>query len=52
MVSGFTAAMKQLADQPERARQMGVAGREKIEALYDWHRKIDLHNGHIFPNHG
>lgn len=42
MIAGFSSAMKQLADSPPLASQMGVAGRKKIEALYDWNRKIDL----------
>ncbi|MCK9988956.1 MAG: hypothetical protein AzoDbin1_05428, partial [Azoarcus sp.] len=27
--------------EPERCRALGAAGRAKVEALYDWERKID-----------
>jgi glycosyltransferase involved in cell wall biosynthesis len=41
IVDGFTVAMQKLAGDPELRVRLGQAGREKVEKLYDWNRKID-----------
>jgi glycosyltransferase involved in cell wall biosynthesis len=41
LVAGLSAALDALAADPERCRALGAAGRAKVEALYDWERKID-----------
>ena len=41
LTQGFKDAIITLAKQPEKAQQMGIAGRKKIEEQYDWERKVD-----------
>ncbi|WZP00809.1 glycosyltransferase family 4 protein [Isosphaeraceae bacterium EP7] len=41
LVSGFAAAMKRLAADPELRRSMGRNGRQRILDHYDWERKVD-----------
>jgi glycosyltransferase involved in cell wall biosynthesis len=40
-VAAIGAAMEKLARSPELARQLGAEGRRRIEAQFDWERKID-----------
>jgi len=41
LVANLTEAMLQLAKDAPLARQMGAAGRAKVERDFDWQRKID-----------
>jgi glycosyltransferase involved in cell wall biosynthesis len=41
VIQGFTRAMRRLAEDPRLRHSQGTAGRAKVEALYDWSRKID-----------
>ena len=41
LITGFKEAMLTLAQQPETAQQMGIAGRKKVEEQYNWERKVD-----------
>jgi peptidoglycan/LPS O-acetylase OafA/YrhL/glycosyltransferase involved in cell wall biosynthesis len=41
LIQGFADAMVALAGQPERRRAMGDAARARIEAGFDWERKVD-----------
>lgn len=40
-ISGLVEAMSTLARSPELCEAMGRKGREKVERLYDWDRKMD-----------
>jgi glycosyltransferase involved in cell wall biosynthesis len=40
-VSDLAAAMRKLAGARSLHRQMGQAGRQKVETLFDWDRKVD-----------
>jgi glycosyltransferase involved in cell wall biosynthesis len=41
MVTALSAAMRELAADPEKRERMGLLGRAKVEREYDWERKID-----------
>jgi glycosyltransferase involved in cell wall biosynthesis len=41
LVANLTEAMLKLATDASLARQMGAAGRAKVERDFDWQRKID-----------
>jgi glycosyltransferase involved in cell wall biosynthesis len=41
LVAGFAEAMQKLIDQPQLAKAMGEAGRERAVRDYDWQRRID-----------
>lgn len=41
LVQGFADAMVALASEPERRRAMGAAARARVEAGFDWERKVD-----------
>jgi len=41
LVEGFASAMVELAAEPALARRLGQAGRAKVEAEFDWERKVD-----------
>jgi glycosyltransferase involved in cell wall biosynthesis len=41
MVSGFVEGMRKLAADRELAARMGAAGRLRVEAEFDWQKKID-----------
>lgn len=41
MVAGFKRAMQDFLETPAKLNQLGAAGRRKVEAEYDWERKID-----------
>jgi len=41
LVDGFRDALLLLANDPEKAKRMGEAGRRKVENEYDWERKMD-----------
>ncbi len=41
LVEGFAAAMRQVIAEPELARTMGQAGRERVERYFNWEQKID-----------
>ena len=40
-VRDLATAMRKLAESLETRRQMGHAGRQKVETLFDWERKVD-----------
>jgi starch synthase len=40
-VDGLTGAMRSLAQDPARARQMGAAGRRLVELQYSWKAKAE-----------
>ena len=41
LVTGFAQAMQKLIDQPDLAKAMGAAGRERAVRDFDWQRRID-----------
>lgn len=41
LIDGLSNAMLRLAGDPARRREMGLAGRAKVEREYDWERKVD-----------
>jgi len=41
LVDGFAAAMQSFILAPEIGQRLGIAGREKVVAQYDWEKKID-----------
>jgi len=41
LVDGFTHAMRSLISNPALRKELGDAGRKRVEELYDWNRKID-----------
>ena len=58
MVKGFSEGMRKLMDDRELAARMGAAGRRRVEAEFDWQKKMDrileiyaqaLHQGTASP---
>jgi len=41
LVAGFADAMRKMLDDPELAKSMGAAGRERATNNFDWQQKID-----------
>ena len=41
ITQGFIAAMQKLIADPALRLQLGIAGRKRVEAHYDWNQKID-----------
>jgi len=41
LVAGFATAMCQLIAAPEKAREMGRLGQERVRRYFDWEKKID-----------
>lgn len=46
VVEGFADGMIQLSTDPGRADSMGVNGRRRVEALFDWDAKVDVMLNH------
>ena len=42
LIAGFAQAMQRLAASSQTCRDMGRRGREKVEAIYDWEKKVDV----------
>lgn len=42
LAAGFAAAMLRLGEDAVLAQQMGAAGRDRVEAHFDWNHKIEL----------
>ena len=42
LVAGFAEGLQRLLHAPELGRAMGESGRRKVEAVYDWDKKIDM----------
>jgi glycosyltransferase involved in cell wall biosynthesis len=40
-VNGFTAAMKNLIDDPQLRFSLGAAARRRVEATFCWEEKVD-----------
>jgi glycogen(starch) synthase len=41
LTAGLAAAMTRIGEDPQLAQQFGAAGRARVEAHFDWDRKID-----------
>jgi len=41
ITAGFVTAMKKLIESPAERAQLGAAGRQRVEELFDWNQKID-----------
>lgn len=41
LIDGFSAAMRQFIDNPEAARELGLAGQIRVREHFDWEKKVD-----------